>query len=396
MKNKKMILSMILAFILLITPVAQAKIVEDKSKFNEGLAIVVAHAGQELGPKTQAYIDKFKTDGVTPEDKILDIFRYMVNYDAHYKTKVELKDLDNKKGNCTTLTIFAAKLFEKAGLPYKIVVSFTYDKNGKGAPEHTFLVSVNNQGEPYVFESTSTVDLRDFQKKEEVYVAFRNRGANQEQIKKDFLYNYNTKKYSKVDMYITEWFNNDEVYDDFTKWERRFEKKELNLYDGSVEFFKPVDLKDIAVKKTEVNKVEQAPYIQLQSVLAIGSNIMKKSVDGVETIVRMDIAPFIKDGRTMLPIRFVAEALGFNVAWDNSTRTVNLSDKKHLIAIPVDTNEIIVNGVLHNSDVKPTIINGRTMLAIANVARALGLADGKDIIWDANSKAVIITINVEK
>lgn len=251
MKNKKKILSIVLTFMLLITSVSQAKIVEDKNRFNEELNVVVAHAGQELGPKTQAYIDKFKTDGVTPEDKILDIFRYMVNYDAHYKMKVELKDLDNKKGNCTTLTVFAAKLFEKAGLPYKIVNVRGYDKGGKLVLRHAFLISVNNQGEQYVLKSTSTVGLRDFQKNEEVYAAFVNRGANQEQIKKDFLYNYNTKKYSKVDMYVTEWLNNDEVYDDFTKWERRFEKKELNLYDGSIEFFKPVNLEDIVIKRVQ-------------------------------------------------------------------------------------------------------------------------------------------------
>ena len=253
MKNNKMVLSMVLAFMLLVAPIAQAKLVEDKSKFNEGLGIIVAHAGQELGPKTQAYIDNFKTDGATPEDKILDIFKYMVNYNAKYKMQVELKDLDNKVGNCTTLTVFAAKLFEKAGLPYKIVIEDYYKVDGTKGPGHTFLISINNQGQPYVFQSTNTANLRESQKKEEVYIAFRNRGANQEQIRKDLLYNRNTKTRSKHYMYITEWFNNDESYDDFTKKKIKFEKKEFDLVNGNIKFFEPVDLEDIAVKK-EVDK----------------------------------------------------------------------------------------------------------------------------------------------
>ena len=39
----------------------------------------------------------------------------------------------------------------------------------------------------------------------------------------------------------------------------------------------------------------------------------------------LDAAPEITDGRTMLPIRAVAEAAGFTVDWDDATRTVNIT-----------------------------------------------------------------------
>ena len=92
----------------------------------------------------------------------------------------------------------------------------------------------------------------------------------------------------------------------------------------------------------------------------------------------------------MLPVRYVAEALGFDVEWNGSTRTVILKEGSTRVEIPVDTNKIIVNGTVYTSDVKPEIKNNRTMLPIANIARALGLKDGKDIIWNSKSKMVTI------
>ncbi|UHR02678.1 hypothetical protein LV469_08585 [Peptoniphilus sp. GNH] len=143
-------------------------------------------------------------------------------------------------------------------------------------------------------------------------------------------------------------------------------------------------------------RISAAKTIKLKVKLVIGSKEMIKSIDGIEERITMDVAPFIKNGRTMLPIRFIAEALDFNVVWDNDQRTVVLIDKENVVKIPVATNKIIVNGKEYESDVKPVLKNNRTMLPIANIARALGLEDGKDIIWDASAKEVIITRKVAK
>ena len=124
--------------------------------------------------------------------------------------------------------------------------------------------------------------------------------------------------------------------------------------------------------------------------LAIGIGTIDRDINGVDSKIKMDVAPYIRDGRTMLPIRYVAEALGFDVEWIRSTRTVVLRNSNTRVEIPVDTNKIIVNGTVYTSDVKPEIKNNRTMLPIANIARALGLKDGKDIIWNSKSKMVTI------
>lgn len=50
------------------------------------------------------------------------------------------------------------------------------------------------------------------------------------------------------------------------------------------------------------------------------------AVDGVE--LQMDTAPFLKNSRTFVPIRFVAEGMKLNVEWNNDTQTVTIYDRK--------------------------------------------------------------------
>lgn len=141
--------------------------------------------------------------------------------------------------------------------------------------------------------------------------------------------------------------------------------------------------------------LEESKKINLEAKFTIGSKEYEVTMDDVITKGEMDVEPYIKDGRTMLPIRYVAEALGFDVEWDEANRTVILTDKENKVEIPVDTNKIIVNGKTYESDVKPEIVKDRTMLPIANIARALGLVDGEDIIWKEATKEVIIKRQVK-
>ena len=148
----------------------------------------------------------------------------------------------------------------------------------------------------------------------------------------------------------------------------------------------------------EKNPTEEEKFIEekeikaqeTKTIITIGSQTLEKVMNGVRTVKNMDSAPYIKRGRTMLPLRYLAEALGYKVFWLNETRTVVIVDLGLRVEIPVDTNLIIVNGVKYTSDLKPEIVHHRTMLPIANIARALGLKDGEDIIWDDVNRQVTI------
>jgi hypothetical protein len=59
--------------------------------------------------------------------------------------------------------------------------------------------------------------------------------------------------------------------------------------------------------------------------LQIGSPVLKVTTASGATTVQMDVAPEITSSRTMLPVRWVAENLGYSVGWDGATRTVRLT-----------------------------------------------------------------------
>lgn len=142
-----------------------------------------------------------------------------------------------------------------------------------------------------------------------------------------------------------------------------------------------------------IDKAKEEKQKESKVLISIGDKKLDKINNGVHTVLNMDVKPYIKGGRTMLPLRYVAEALGYRIAWLSETRTAVIMDIGLRVEIPVASNFIIVNGVKYTSDVKPELRKNRIMLPIANIARALGLKDGKDIIWDEVNRQVTLIRN---
>ena len=93
---------------------------------------------------------------------------------------------------------------------------------------------------------------------------------------------------------------------------------------------------------------------------------------------KMDAAPFIKDGRTLLPIRALIEALGGSVQWNASTRTATVMLGSRTVALTIGSTTALVNGTPITLDVAPMIVGGRTFLPLRAVAENLGL----DLAWE--------------
>ncbi len=79
------------------------------------------------------------------------------------------------------------------------------------------------------------------------------------------------------------------------------------------------------------NADEQKVTIDLDGVrqeLKIGSNIISTVEPGCALCtpkqITMDVAPVIQNGRTLLPIRFIADGFGWSTAWEGKTRTVTI------------------------------------------------------------------------
>ncbi len=119
------------------------------------------------------------------------------------------------------------------------------------------------------------------------------------------------------------------------------------------------------------------------------------SVNGIYKEIgpgRGTVPVIIKEwGRTLLPIRAIEEELGCEISWDGVTRKETISFKGNLIELWIDNPQVKVNGIAKwidegNHNVKPIIINNRTMLPIRFVAENLGC----DVLWDNDTKKVTI------
>jgi len=86
----------------------------------------------------------------------------------------------------------------------------------------------------------------------------------------------------------------------------------------------------------EVTITQQEKIIKLR----IGSK--EASVDG--KLYVLEAAPYIKSGRTMVPIRFISEAIGLTVSWDSKTKTVTIKGKVSSIVMPTTPVELLGAG----------------------------------------------------
>ncbi|MDI6601670.1 MAG: N-acetylmuramoyl-L-alanine amidase [Thermoanaerobacteraceae bacterium] len=95
------------------------------------------------------------------------------------------------------------------------------------------------------------------------------------------------------------------------------------------------------------------------------------NIDG--NIVTSDVPPVIINDRTMVPVRVISESLGALVDWDNNTNTVYISYEGNLIELSVGKSEAKVNRNAIKLDTSAMIVNDRTMVPLRFVAEALKL-----------------------
>lgn len=115
---------------------------------------------------------------------------------------------------------------------------------------------------------------------------------------------------------------------------------------------------------------------------------------------KMDVTPVIRNERTMLPLRYVAEAIGADVKWDPETRTATFAKDGLIATIQIDSDEIVLsNGKTVKMDSKPLNINDRILVSVVNVGNVFGLTNGntldgvdQDIEWDHDTRTATIYI----
>lgn len=122
----------------------------------------------------------------------------------------------------------------------------------------------------------------------------------------------------------------------------------------------------------------------------VGRKQYMVTVGGQRQTQATDAVPFIENGRTYVPVRYLAYALGIpesGVNWDGKSRTVTLLLNGAGVKLVVGSPLICINGACRQMDVVPVLRQGRTYLPARYVAESFGFR----VDWDKAAQAVIIT-----
>ncbi|MBQ7033290.1 MAG: copper amine oxidase N-terminal domain-containing protein [Clostridia bacterium] len=150
-----------------------------------------------------------------------------------------------------------------------------------------------------------------------------------------------------------------------------------------------IDTADENIDTTQKSEPEEVPAdgdaVDKENIIFL--EIGKKEAVVFGRNVTNDVAPKLVNDRTMLPIRFVAEALGGTVLWDEENRRVSITKENIHIEITIGSSMALVSGTQEFLDSPAFIENDRTYLPLRFVTENLGV---QDIIWDEVTYSITI------
>ncbi len=103
--------------------------------------------------------------------------------------------------------------------------------------------------------------------------------------------------------------------------------------------------------------------------------------------INFDQQPVLENGRTLVPLRAIFEALGATVEWNQATETVTSKKDNITITLTIGSNQLYVNGKATTLDVPAKVVNGRTLVPVRAVSESFKCK----VDWEESSQTVIIT-----
>lgn len=103
--------------------------------------------------------------------------------------------------------------------------------------------------------------------------------------------------------------------------------------------------------------------------------------------VILDVAPRVADGRTLVPLRFLGNALGAEMSFDPADRHIRFALGGRQIDLWLDRAEALVNGRPVTLDTAPTVVNGRTLVPLRFLSERLGA----DVTYNPGDQSITVT-----
>ncbi len=146
-------------------------------------------------------------------------------------------------------------------------------------------------------------------------------------------------------------------------------------------------MKNITKKLLSILAASAIAVSMLPASFAANDDI-KVIVDGTELVIsEEDTKPFVEDGRTLVPMRAIFEALGATVEWDDATKTVTGVSDSGSVEMQVGSDTIKINGNDVPVDVPAQIVDGRTVVPVRVISEGLNC----DVDWSQETRTVIIS-----
>jgi hypothetical protein len=162
---------------------------------------------------------------------------------------------------------------------------------------------------------------------------------------------------------------------------------------GSGQILVSCEGKESAAYVTVIDKIEKSSII---ITLKIGMLLAIVNNSGQSKVVTMDIAPFTKNGRTMVPIRFISESFGAKIDWiPEPINEIIIIYREYTIHLWIDKT---IARIIHRIEpatmkevileVAPYTVKDRTVVPLRFIVEAFGAA----VNWDSISQTIIITL----
>lgn len=135
----------------------------------------------------------------------------------------------------------------------------------------------------------------------------------------------------------------------------------------------------------QIQSILLAVLMLLSSVGLASANNPVVIIDGIQ--LNSDIPPVIENGRTLVPLRSIFEALGAEVQWDEPSRTVTGTKGDTVIKLTIDGKYAFKNGLGIQLDVPAKVINNRTMVPLRFISDSFQAS----VEWDNETETVNIT-----
>lgn len=106
----------------------------------------------------------------------------------------------------------------------------------------------------------------------------------------------------------------------------------------------------------------------ITSTFVYAGNEIKVTLNGIP--IKFDVAPQMINNRTMVPLRAIFEALGAKVDWNDNTQTVVAKKDDTTVSATIGKKTMYINGKSKTMDVAPMLLNSRTLVPVRFVAEA--------------------------